>query len=175
MWMWTKARLSKGAAMLAEIQEFGTFAPESQRYLCRSLHVAFAREFSPLEWTRSEAEAENIRTQMRVYKMLPVIRSSIPKGDRAVDVEAFLSALIAASIFDLSSGCIASFAEYRFLYERLLGGAVRPWLPSAFAAAAALPYLLEEDRRRLIASLNGALSDQWSESEPAFFPELLEA
>src|SRR3546814_9643170 len=32
------------------------------------------------------------------------------------------------SIFDLSQRQIRSFPAYRFLYERLIGGAVRPWL-----------------------------------------------
>jgi hypothetical protein len=175
MWMWTKARLSKGAAMLAEIQEFGSFGTETQRYLCRSLHVAFAREFSPSEWARNESEAANIQAQMRVYKMLPAIRSFIPEGDRAVDAEAFLSPLIAASVFDLSSSCITTFAEYAFLYERLLGAAVRPWLPSSFAAAAAMPCLPKDDRLRLLSSLSPGLTDQWSADEPGFFPEFLEA
>ncbi len=173
--MSTQAKLSKGVTMFGEIQEFGSFGLETQRYLCRSFHVAYAREFTPSEWARGDAEAENIRAQIRVYKMLPVVRSFIPEGERAVDAEAFLSPLIATTIFDLSSGCITSFAEYRFLYERLLGATIRPWLPSAFAAAAALPYLREEDRRRLLASLDGALTDQWSADEPAFFPEFLEA
>ena len=33
------------------------------------------------------------------------------------------------SAFDLGEGKLSCFAAYRFLYERLLGPAVRPWLP----------------------------------------------
>ena len=43
--------------------------------------------------------------------------------------------LTTLSAFDLAQGRIDSFSAYRFLYERLLGAQVRPWLPAAFCAA----------------------------------------
>ncbi|MDP5122979.1 MAG: hypothetical protein NWP84_03770, partial [Cyanobium sp. MAG_04] len=39
--------------------------------------------------------------------------------------------------FDLSQERINSFSAFRFLYERLLGAAARPYLPAAFCAAMA--------------------------------------
>jgi hypothetical protein len=166
--------LLKGAAILGEIEEFGSFAYETRRYLCRSLHVAFARQSPGADWARSEAEADNIRAQRQLYEILPTLRSAISQCDRCADPDSFLLPLIAATAFDLSSGRIATFSQYRFLYERLLGAAARPWLASAFAAAASLPYVDADERRCLLASLMDAVSERWSSTEPKFFPEWLE-
>src|SRR3546814_10467233 len=57
------------------------------------------------------------------------------------------------SIFDLSQRQIRSFPAYRFLYERLIGGAVRPWLASSFGAASVLPLLSPRHRGELIGTL----------------------
>jgi hypothetical protein len=76
------------------------------------------------------------------------------------------------SAFDLGEGKIEGFSAYRFLYERLVGPSVRPWLPSAFVGAAALPYLHPDLRKVLLASITAgeAAAVGWSNSEPAFIP-----
>jgi len=78
--------------------------------------------------------------------------------------------------FDLGQNRIDNFGAYRFLYERLLGAAVRPWLPAAFCGAAALPYLHPSRRRGLLQSISeaAATAPGWSSREPAFFPEWVE-
>jgi hypothetical protein len=50
---------------------------------------------------------------------------------------------------------------------------VRPWLPGAFCAAAALPHLHPDDRRNLLASLSesAATASEWSRREPLFVPQ----
>ena len=169
--MATQIALGKGALILAEIQEFGSFGPETQNYIRRSLEAAFAPELAVDRWARSDQEAVNIRAQRKLYRALPVIRESIPHGARLVKADAFLFPLIGVSAFDLSGGSLVAFAEYRFLYERLLGADIRPWLPSAFAAAAALPHQLPQRRHALIASLGDALTGRWSSEAPAFHPE----
>lgn len=165
--------LSKGKAILDEIQEFGCFAYETQRYMCRSLHVAFRPAQTAVEWARDEAEANTIGAQERLYKTLPLIRSSVPRRDGFVDANSFLFPLIGVTAFDLSGRCIHSFAEYRFLYERLIGAAARPWLASVFAAASALPCLGAEERRALLESIGGAFTANWSATDPTFFPDFL--
>jgi hypothetical protein len=90
-----------------------------------------------------------------------------------MDAEEFLFPLIAISTFDITCGPIASFAEYRFLYERLLGPKVRPWLASAFLAAAAAPHFPAEIRQGLIRSVNSGLTDRWSSAQPAYQPRWL--
>lgn len=169
--MSVQVELSTGATMLAEMQEFGTFDSEVQRYICRSLDVALHPDIASEEWARSAREADDIDAQKHVYQLLPGIRGAIPKDEDYVDAEVFLFPLIASTTFDVTCGPIFSFAQYQFLYERLLGARVRPWLPGAFCAAAALPHLPAEIRDALIASAKGALSDQWSRREPGFYPQ----
>ena len=169
--MASQFKLATGAIMLGEIQEFGSFNFAAQRYICRSLDVSYFRYQSPEEWARTAREADDIRAQMQVYALLPGIRDSMPHEEAHFNAECFLLPLIAVTAFDLSCRCLDSFAAYRFLYERLLGPMVRPWLSSAFAAAAALPHFSADERSALLASVGAALTDQWSPVEPAFYPQ----
>ena len=56
-----KLDLSMGKLMLAEIQEFGTFRLEVQRYICRSLDIAFCPDARSADWARNEDEAERVK------------------------------------------------------------------------------------------------------------------
>jgi hypothetical protein len=171
--MSVKIELPKGAAVIGEIQEFGSFSYETQRYISRSVHVAVSPA-SALEWARNDAESEAVIAQVHAYKVLGLIRASLPSDNLCADAGSFLFPLIGVGAFDLGCGCIETFAQYRFLYERLLGAAARQWLPSAFASAVALTDLDSSDRRSLLASLRADLDSTWSRLEPSFFPELLE-
>ena len=162
--------LHKGPAILAEIKEFGSFDHEAQHYIRRSLDVAFAREFDADRWVRNEEEAASLVAQRHIYRALAGIRKSIPGNATLTSADSFLFPLIAVSAFDVGGGCLTSFCEYRFLYERLLSPEIRPWLPSAFAAAAAMPHGSAHSRDVLLASLLGAMSQGWSRDAPAFYP-----
>jgi len=166
-------KLSEGALIFAEIQEFGSFAVETQHYIGRSLDAAFAPELKMGRWARSEDEANDIGIQRNIYRALPAIRRSIPLDSESVAADSFLFPLIAVSVFDLSGGGLETFSHYRFLYERLLGAGVRPWLECAFAAAAALPHQGPQRRDALFASLGDASTKRWSSREPGFFPAWL--
>jgi hypothetical protein len=159
--------------MFAELGEFGSFSAEAQRYICRSLEVAFAVEDPMDHWARDERELDAIRLQRQIYAALLKIRSSIPKDDRSVDSEGFLLPLIEATAFDISCSRLPSFRPYRFLYERLLGASIRPWLASAFLAAVGLPYFPAVVRNSLVATLEGMLVDDWSPTEPVYWPRWL--
>ena len=100
----------------------------------------------------------------------------IPGGDTFDGVEGLMGTLLRISAQDLAMERLDSFSAYRFLYERLLGAAVRPFLPAAFCAAAALPQIRPERRRMLLQSLSeaAATAPAWSRKEPAFFPERIE-
>ncbi|MGB3167393.1 MAG: hypothetical protein WBA68_11525, partial [Alteraurantiacibacter sp.] len=78
---------------------------------------------------------------------------------------------------DLAQEMIDGFSAYRFLYERLLGAAARPFLPAAFCGAAALPQIAPERRKMLLQSLSEAAATAagWSSREPSFFPERIDA
>ena len=171
--MLVEIRLGTGEMMFAEMQEFASFGIEVQHYICRSLDIAVSPKISPGDWARSEREAHDIYAQKQAYRLLPGIRAALPGPDGFMDSEAFLLPLIAVSTFDVTCGPIESFAEYRFLYERLFGPAVRPWLASAFLAAAASPHFPAEIRKGLVRSVNSCLTDRWSSAHPAYQPRWL--
>src|SRR5512139_2064265 len=135
-----------GALLISEMKEFASFPKATQRYIRRSLDVAYGRS-DPLEtWARDEIEVAAIAAQARFYKQLDHLRMQIP-DDSGLD-----------------------------MIEPFLGASVRPWLPSAFCAAAALPHLHPDRRRTLLQSISesAATAPGWSTREPIFWPEWVE-
>lgn len=165
-----------GMLTLAEIKEFASFSAASQRYIRRSLDVAFDRKDAVDLWSRDVAEAASIQAQYRFYERLPEVRALIPDSSAIGDAEQFMAALITISAFDLGQGRIDGFAVYRFLYERLVGAEARPWFPAAFCAAASMPHLQPERRKLLLQSISEAVATApgWSKRAPRFFPEWVE-
>lgn len=166
-------RPAGGAATLNELNEFGTFPKGTQRYIRRSLDVGLDRNGTVRRWARDASEVASIRAQARIYERLDQVRRLIPDGDGIEPTERILTPLVSMTIFDLSSGRLPCFDSYRFLYERLLGATVRPWLPAAFCAASALPQLHPKLRETLLQSISHAAvtAPGWSIREPSFFPE----
>jgi hypothetical protein len=155
------------------MSEFGGFAKGTQRYIRRSLDVGLGRLDTIRRWARDAAEVASIRTQAGVYERLPLVRGLIPDDDAIGAAEPILTPLVSMTAYDLASGRLPCFASYRFLYERLLGAAVRPWLPAAFCAAASLPHLHPKARGTLLQTISHAAvtAPGWSNREPSFFPE----
>jgi hypothetical protein len=174
--MGTTARPADGAMTLAEMKEFASFPASTQRYIRRSLDVGLVRQDPLGRWSRDVVEAASIRAQVRVYDRLPELRNIIPDDSGLDAIEPFMAPLVTVSAFDLGQDRLCSFGAYRFLYERLLGAAVRPWLPGAFCAAAALPHLHPDRRRALLQSISEAAATAagWSAREPSFYPEWVE-
>lgn len=163
-----------GAMLISEMKEFAGFTKATQRYIRRSLDIAFNRSADPLDtWARDEIEAASINAQARIYRHIDPVRSDIPDDSGLDMLEPFLGELVTMSAFDLGQDRLPAFAPYRFLYERLLGAAVRPWLPSAFCGAASLPHLHPDRRRTLLQSISesAATAPGWSTREPVFWPE----
>jgi hypothetical protein len=167
---------SGGALLLTELKEFAGFSKATQRYIRRSLDIAFERHDFVELWARDAAEVASMRAQARLYKQLESLRLQVPDDSGLDSIEPFLGQLITVSAFDLGQDRLPSFAAYRFLYERLIGASVRPWLPAAFCAAAALPHLHPERRRTLLQSISesAATAPGWSNREPVFWPEWVE-
>ena len=165
-----------GAMLISELKEFGSFPKATQRYIRRSLDVAYGRRDAIECWARDEGEAASIRAQSRLYKQLDHLRQQVPDDSGLDMIEPFIGTLITLSAFDLAQDRLPNFAAYRFLYERLVGAAARPWLPSAFCAAAALPHLHPDRRRVLLQSISeaAATASGWSNRQPAFFPQWVE-
>jgi len=167
---------AEGAMTLAEMKEFASFPAATQRYIRRSLDVGLDRQDAMLRWSRDVVESASIRAQARHYRRLDDLRASVPDDSGLDAVEPFLSPLVVTSAFDLGQGRLLGFSAYRFLYERLIGARVRPWLPAAFCSAAALPHLHPELRRKLLQSISeaAATASGWSSRQPAFFPHWVE-
>ncbi len=161
---------------LSEMKEFAGFAAATQRYVRRSLDVGLDRDDAMMRWSRDVVEAASIRAQARMYDRLAEVRALVPDDSGLDAVEPFLAPLVTISAFDLSQGRLTSFQAYRFLYERLIGAEVRPWLPAAFCSAAALPHLHPELRRQLLQSISEAAATAagWSNRQPSFYPAWVE-
>ncbi len=126
--MGTHMRPADGALTLAEMKEFASFPASTQRYIRRSLDIGLGREDALARWSRDVIESASIMAQSRVYSRLEYIRELVPDDSGLDAVEPFMAPLITVSAFDLGQDRLATFGAYRFLYERLIGADVRPWL-----------------------------------------------
>ncbi len=170
------ANLGTATLTIAELREFASFSGAAQRYIKRSLDIGLGRQDAFQLWARDAAESAAIRSQYVAYQELKVLRAAMPSESTFEGVEDFIGKLIRVSAFDLAQGRLECFSAYRFLYERLLGPDVRPWLPSAFCGAAALPQIHPNSRKGLLQSISeaAATAPGWSARAPSFFPEWVE-
>ncbi|WP_454598103.1 hypothetical protein [Qipengyuania sp. SM2507] len=161
---------------IAEMREFAGFTAAEQRYIRRSLDIGLGRCDAFRIWGRNAGENAAIRSQYVAYQELKALRQSIPTATGFDAVEGFVGKLTRVAAFDLAQERIDCFSAFRFLYERLLGADARPWLPSAFCAAAALPQIQPQRRKLLLQSLSeaAATAPGWSDRAPRFFPEYIE-
>ncbi|QYU70240.1 hypothetical protein J4558_09030 [Leptolyngbya sp. 15MV] len=169
---------SAGTASLtiAEMREFASFSAAEQRYIKRSLDIGLGRQDAFKLWARDAAENAAIRSQYVAYQELKVLRTMIPCESGLESIEPFIGKLTRVAAFDLAQERIECFSAFRFLYERLIGADARPWLPSAFCAAAALPQIRPSRRKVLLQSLSeaAATAPGWSDRAPSFFPEYID-
>lgn len=174
--MSARMKPAEGAMTLAEMKEFAAFTKGTQRYIRRSLDIGLDREDALHRWSRDVVETASIRAQARIYARLPELRSRVPDDSGLDTVEPLMAPLTAVTAFDLGQGRLTTFGAYRFLYERLIGAEVRPWLPAAFCAGAALPHLHPDLRRKLLQSISeaAATASGWSTRQPAFYPHWVE-
>ncbi len=170
------AKTGTASLTIAELREFASFTSCEQRYIKRSLDVGLGRQDAFKLWARDAAEMAAIRSQYVTYQDLKSLRGTVPSETALEGVEEFLGKLIRLAAFDLAQEKIDCFSAFRFLYERLLGAEVRPFLPSAFCAAAALPQIRPQRRKHLLQSISeaAATAPGWSQREPSFYPEWVE-
>ena len=169
---------SAGTASLtiAELREFAGFTSGEQRYIKRSLDVGLGRQDAFRLWARDADETASIRSQYIAYQDLRALRRDLPVAEGFDGLEDFIGKLVRVTAFDLAQERIECFSAYRFLYERLLGPTARPWLPSAFCGAAALPQIRPNRRKGLLQSISeaAATAPGWSTRAPSFFPDYVE-
>jgi hypothetical protein len=161
---------------IAELREFAGFTSCEQRYIKRSLDIGLGRQDAFKLWARDASEVASIRSQYVVYQELKSLRGGFPDDTTFEGLEDYMAKLLRVAAFDLAQERLDGFSPFRFLYERLLGPEVRPFLPSAFCAAAALPQIRPERRRGLLQSISeaAATAPGWSIRAPCFFPEWVE-
>ncbi len=161
---------------ISEMREFASFSAAEQRYIRRSLDIGLGRQDAFKLWARTADENAAIRNQYVAYQGLKALRASIPAETGFECVEHFIGKLTRVAAFDLAQDRIESFSAFRFLYERLIGPDARPWLPSAFCAASALPQIKPSRRKLLLQSLSeaAATAPGWSDRAPSFYPEYIE-
>lgn len=161
-----------GAMLINEMKEFAGFEKATQRYIRRSLDVGLGRCDAIARWSRDPGESACIRAQQRAYRGLEEIRRLVPDDNGLDRTAPLIGPLVALLGFDLGQGRLPCFASCRFLYERLLGAPVRPFLPTAFCAAATLPHLHPEHRLQLIMTLpqEAVTAAGWSTRAPRFHP-----
>lgn len=170
------SRSKNVAASIGEMKEFAGFSAATQRYLRRSLDVAEGNHNVIEIWARDNEEIAQIVAQSRIYSRLPEVRALIPDDSGILSAEPMMSPLVTMAAFDLGQGRIQSFSAFRFLYERMLGGRSRPWLPSAFLAGASMPSIAPSLRADLLRSLTEAAATAagWTLREPIFIPSWVE-
>ena len=170
------ANTGTASLTIAELREFAGFTPCEQRYIKRSLDVGLGRQDAFKLWARDAAESASIRSQYVVYQELKALRGAVPSESGFEALEEFMGKLLRIAAFDLAQERIECFSAFRFLYERLLGAEARPFLPSAFCAAAALPQIRPDRRKHLLQSISeaAATAPGWSSREPSFYPEWVE-
>lgn len=169
---WRMTELTDKLA-LTEMLEFMSFTSCEQRYICRSLDVAAGRHNAIRTWARSLAEARSIRDQARAYRQIDMLGSLLPDDFNPEAAKPLLASLIAVTTFDLAQGDLVSFPAYRFLYERMLGMDIQPWLVPAFCAAVTLPGVRGDLRVKLLKTLpeTAAAAERWSTRKPTFMPQ----
>ena len=85
---------ASGAMLISEMKEFASFPKATQRYIRRSLDVAYGRRDAIECWARDEGEAASIRAQARLYKQLDHLRLQVPDDSGLDMIEPFIGMLI---------------------------------------------------------------------------------
>jgi hypothetical protein len=171
------ARTGTASLTIAELREFASFSEEEQLFIERGLDIGLGRGDAFKQWSREAGDTAAIRQQYLAYRELRTLRDAVPCESSLDGVQDFMGALLRITAQDLAQEHLSSFSAYRFLYERLLGAQARPWLPAAFCGAAALPQIRPGRRKMLLQSLSeaAATAPGWSDREPCFYPEKVEA
>ncbi len=165
--------------LITEMREFAGFTAREQRFIKIGLEIAAdskQHEGLLLKWSRDLPESRALLCRQQIYADIKTIKELVPVGFNAGCIKSLMGPLVDFSNHDLIQGYIISFSAYRFLYERIFGVDIRPWLPGAFCAAAAMPNIAPENRRMLLQSISeaAATAPGWSSQKTVFFPEWID-
>lgn len=128
----------------------------------------FDTEF--LDYARRALEMAGIETDPKLKETKPVrhsllhaiseqqfyyreLQKAVPQSLAHWEQSQFMRIAHRCALWDLDWGAIKSYAQFEFLYARILGSDAIPFLPSVFAAAALAPNLDQEFGRALLRTL----------------------
>lgn len=154
-----------------EQEEFSQFDLDTQQFITCSLLLATSPE-EGLPLAARNLGGPVALAQADIYRMLEGARSKLPKSFAQWEMVEFFGYALAPSAFDLSLGKLTAFDAYRFLYERILGGGARPWLPSLYIAAATAPSVPRDISRRAVEQFpwEAEIDRDWHTLDPLFMP-----
>ncbi len=150
------------ANYIAEMREYAGFPDATRDYIAR--HLTMYRS-DPTSWPTEAAQS---------FGIAMTLQDNLPDSPDLTLLEPFAGPLLTLTRFHLeTTEALKCFSSYRFLLERLIGAGVRPWLPSAFCGASALPSLHPNRRRILLQSISeaAAMAPGWSTRQPQFYPQ----
>ena len=133
------AKTGTASLTIAELREFASFTEAEQRYISGASTSRWVASDAFKVWSSKAGDTASIRQQYLAYRELRSLKDQVPCEGSLDGITEFMGALLRITAQDLAQEQVDSFSAYRFLYERLLGAKARPWLPSAFCGAAALP------------------------------------
>lgn len=128
----------------------------------------FDEEF--LDYARRALEMAGIETDPKLKETKPIrhsilhavsdqqfqyreLQKAVPQSTAHWDQAHFIRVGYRCALWDLQWGVIKNYAQFEFLYARLLGQQAIPFLPSLFAAAVLAPSIDQQFGRESLATL----------------------
>lgn len=160
-------------SIVDEMAQFASFPEATRRYICEALEIGFTGVSNkPVVGDRLSAIASRL-ARMDVYHSMPFVRECISNKNYNLETWSKEFGLLHRyAQFDVQYAEMSDFKAFVFLYERLLGSAIRPWLLSIYLAAAASPRITEEAREQLLSGITAfdVAHDFVTAPAPKYFP-----
>jgi hypothetical protein len=155
--------------------QFASFPEATRHYISEALVMGLTKPGEKPWVANTLWESAAKLARMDVYHSIPVVRERIAaKGYQLETWSDEFGLLHRYAQFDLQHEEMSDFPAFVFLYERLLGPAIRPWLLSIYLAAAGSPLLTEKGRERAISgiTMSDVAHDFVHAPTPRYFPGL---
>lgn len=165
--------MSEASDIVEEMRPFAAFPAATRRYIVRSLDFGLPRGDPMVRWVGSFFDQGVLMAREECYAHVPRLRQALASG---MTLERWMpehAALQRCADFDLQWEEMGDFTAFAFLYERLFGMGVRPWLTSLFASAATAPTVEWSAGCAALASLTMFDGPEYRQGESAarFLPE----
>ena len=156
-----------------EREDFDRLAEDQKLYIVKALDFGLPRDGAMDRWARRGLESALELARLDIYMPIPEMR------ERLLDAKPVTARLKG---WDLIRRCVSfdcqwepmrTVAAFRFLYERLFGPPIRPWITSLYLAEVTSPGALREWREACISSVTAYDLDDHDDMSPnLFFPDL---